>query len=100
MTAATTSAVPMATTGLTTEETESLLDLEVSSALEPVEEEIAGEATQPPALLEHSLAGLVIFAVLLVGGGIASVVMVGSVGAGLALACLVGGVSGLLVSAL
>lgn len=55
---------------------------------------------EPDALLDHSLAGFAIAGILAAVGCIATVLIVGSLGSGLALAALLGGTAAVLVAAL
>ena len=57
-------------------------------------------ATEMPALLEHPIAGSLMFVVLAVLGCVAAVAVAGSFAVGLALAGVIGGASALLVAVL
>ncbi|WP_016932367.1 hypothetical protein [Rhodococcus sp. R1101] len=65
-----------------------------------VEEVKAPAAEEMPALLEHPIAGLLMFVVLAVCGFAAAAVVAGSLAAGLALAGVVGGAAATLVAVL
>ncbi|WP_129977695.1 hypothetical protein [Rhodococcus sp. Q1] len=63
-------------------------------------EEVKAPAEEMPALLEHPIAGLLMFVVLAVCGFAAAAVVAGSLAAGLALAGVVGGAAATLVAVL